>query len=468
MKQTQLEELASGKILPLLLHYAWPALITTTLNLMYNVVDRIFVGNVCGADAIAGLSLTFPIMSVIAAVGVLIGAGSGAVISIFLGEKRMADAERALGQCVAMKGIFGIVMPPLMIFFFLDPILRMMVGGDGVAPETLDAARLYLNIVIPFSFFSHLAFGLSNCMRAEGSPKQSMYCMLVGFGINLILDPIFIYGFGWGIAGAAWATNIAMTISCLVAFRYYLSGHSALRLHWRTVRMYKDLAPRVLAIGLSPFLMQFAGSIINFALNNAFAQYAPTREFGTIQIAAFGIAQTVMMIFLMPTMGIQQGVGPIIGYNWGARNAARVLSALKLGIILISAICVFGCFMQLWLATPLSRCFASAPDVVSAGAFGLRIGCCMIWCIGVNVTANVYFQSIGRPRTAILLSLLRQVLCLLPCVWILPMLMPARPVLAIWLAMPISDVLAFVATIPPLSREIRRLRAGRFPASSAA
>ena len=436
MKQTQLEELASGKILPLLLHYAWPALITTTLNLMYNVVDRIFVGNVCGADAIAGLSLTFPIMSVIAAVGVLIGAGSGAVISIFLGEKRMADAERALGQCVAMKGIFGIVMPPLMIFFFLDPILRMMVGGDGVAPETLDAARLYLNIVIPFSY--------------------------------LILDPIFIYGFGWGIAGAAWATNIAMTISCLVAFRYYLSGHSALRLHWRTVRMYKDLAPRVLAIGLSPFLMQFAGSIINFALNNAFAQYAPTREFGTIQIAAFGIAQTVMMIFLMPTMGIQQGVGPIIGYNWGARNAARVLSALKLGIILISAICVFGCIMQLWLATPLSRCFASAPDVVSAGAFGLRIGCCMIWCIGVNVTANVYFQSIGRPRTAILLSLLRQVLCLLPCVWILPMLMPARPVLAIWLAMPISDVLAFVATIPPLWKEVGRLRAGQFPSSTAA
>ena len=213
MKQTQLEELASGKILPLLLHYAWPALITTTLNLMYNVVDRIFVGNVCGADAIAGLSLTFPIMSVIAAVGVLIGAGSGAVISIFLGEKRMADAERALGQCVAMKGIFGIVMPPLMIFFFLDPILRMMVGGDGVAPETLDAARLYLNIVIPFSFFSHLAFGLSNCMRAEGSPKQSMYCMLVGFGINLILDPIFIYGFGWGIAGAAWATNNTPSIT---------------------------------------------------------------------------------------------------------------------------------------------------------------------------------------------------------------------------------------------------------------
>ena len=209
-------------------------------------------------------------------------------------------------------------------------------------------------------------------------------------------------------------------------------------------------------------------SLKHFALNNAFAQYAPTREFGTIQIAAFGIAQTVMMIFLMPTMGIQQGVGPIIGYNWGARNAARVLSALKLGMVLISAICVFGCIMQLWLATPLSRCFASDPDVVSAGAFGLRIGCCMIWCIGINITANVYFQSIGRPRTAILLSLLRQVLCLLPCVWILPMLMPARPVLAIWLAMPISDALAFVATIPPLSREIRRLRAGRFPASSAA
>lgn len=454
-----INQLATGRILPLLFHFAWPALITTTLHLLYSVVDRIFVGRVCGADSIAGLALTFPIMSVIGAVGVLIGAGSGAVISIFLGEDRKRDAERALGQCVAMKIAFGIVLPFLMCFFFLDPLLQMMVGGkEGIGAGTLEAARLYLLIVVPFTLFSHLAFGLSNCMRAEGAPKQSMYCMFVGFGLNLVLDPLFIYAFGWGIAGAAWATNLAMTLSCLFALWYYLSGRSMLHLHLGAIRFYRDLAGRVLSIGLSPFLMQLAGSAIVFSFNNALSTYSTGPEMATNQIGAYGILQTILMVCFMPMMGISQGLTPIFGFNWGAKNYERVRQTFLLGLKLISTCCVFACVVPIVFARELTSCFTTISEMKDVCTTAIYVGNCMIWCIGINVTANGYFQAIGRPRIAILLSLLRQVICLLPCIWILPRIFPQHALQMVWLSMPISDLVANLATIPPVLKELAFLR----------
>ena len=454
-----LSQLATARILPLLFHFAWPALITTTLHLLYNVVDRVFVGRVCGADAIAGLALTFPIMSVIGAVGVLIGAGSGAVISILLGEDRKQDAERALGQCVAMKIAFGIVMPLLMYFFLLDPLLQMMVGGEeGIGPETLAAGKQYLLIVVPFTLFSHLAFGLSNCMRAEGAPKQSMYCMFVGFGLNLILDPIFIYVFDWGIAGAAWATNLAMTLSCLFSLWHYLSGRSILHLRFRTIRFYKDLAGRALSIGLSPFLMQLAASAIVFSFNNALSAYSTGPEMATIQIGAYGILQTILMVCFMPMMGISQGLTPILGFNWGARNYGRVRQTFLIGLALISTCCFFACVIPIVFARELTSCFTTIPEMKDVCTIAIYVGNCMVWCIGINVTANGYFQAIGRPRIAILLSLLRQVICLLPCIWILPKLFPQHALQMVWLSMPISDLVANLATIPPVLKELAFLK----------
>lgn len=467
--QQRLRELGSGRILPLLWRFAWPALVTMTLNNLYNAIDRIYIGHGCGQEAIAGLTLTTPIMMVMGAFGPLIGVGSGTIISIKLGQKDMAGAERTLGQCVALKLLLGVTVAPV-LFLCLGPILRAMAGG-GVTDAALRQGRLYLDIVVLFHFLAHLAFGLSACMRSEGSPVSAMRCMMVGAFANLLLDPIFIFdripvgnvslpGLGLGVAGAAWATNIAMGLACLAALHHYTGGRSVVRLRLRNVRIYRDLAPRVLAIGLSPFLMQFVGSTINFSLNHAFAHWCGTPEEGTVQIAAFGIFQTVAMLFFMPSMGVQQGFGPIIGYNWGARNLARVRRSLDLSIGITSAIVAAACAAQMLLARPLAWCIADAPGITDAGAFAIRIGNCMIWCIGLNVAATTYFQSVGRPRSAILLSLLRQFLVLLPCVWILPRVLPVPPVLAVWLSLPFSDFVAFLATIPPILRERRALVRG--------
>ena len=467
----RLREMGSGRILPLLWKFAWPALVTMTLNQLYNVIDRVYIGNGCGRDAIAGLAMTFPVMMVMGAFGPLIGVGSGTIISISLGEKNPARAERALGQCVALKLLLGATVAPA-LFVFLDPILHAMAGG-GVTDGAIAAARLYLRINILFHFLAHLAFGLSACMRSEGSPVAAMRCMVVGAIANLVLDPFFIFervephlfgtrlfslpGLGLGVAGAAWATNIAMALACLAALRHYTGGRAVVALRLRNVRIYRDLVPRVLAIGLSPFLMQFAGSTINFSLNKAFAHWSGSPAEGTVQIAAFGIFLPVSFLFFMPSMGIQQGFAPIIGYNWGARNLARVRRSLDLAVALTTCCVATACLCQLLLATPLASCFSDVAEVTRAGAFALRIGNCMIWCIGLNVAATTYFQAVGRPRTAIVLSLLRQVIVLLPCVWILPRVLPIRPLLAVWIALPLSDVVANLATSPPILRERRSL-----------
>lgn len=449
----------TGRLLPLLWKFAWPSLATMTLNMLYNVVDRVYIGHGCGADAIAGLALTFPVMMVLGAFGPLIGVGSGTVISIALGAKDHETAEKALGQCVALKLLMGVTVAPV-IFLLLEPILRATGGGGRLTDGTLAAGVRYLRIVVPFNFLAHLAFGLSACMRAEGSPIPAMRCMVVGAALNIVLDPVLIFVCGWGVSGAAWATNVAMTASCLVALGHYARGRSVVRLRLSRIRVHGTLLFRVLSIGLAPFLMQLSGSTINFSLNHAFAKWSPSAAVGTAQVAAFGIFHTAMMLFFMPSMGIQHGIGPIIGYNWGAGNFRRVRRAWDLSFLLTCGAVAFASAMPVVFAPWIARCFADDPDVLRAGTFALRVGNCMIWCIALNVSASTYFQSVGRPRTAILLSLLRQVVVLLPCVWLLPLMMPSRPLLGTWMALPISDFVAFLATIPPVVLERRALARG--------
>ncbi len=467
--EQKLHEMGEGRILPLILKYAWPAVVTMTINQLYNVVDRMYIGHGCGKDALAGITLTFPIMGALGAVGVLIGMGSSSILSIRLGAGDRDGAEKALGSCVAMKLLFGLVVPPLMFFFGFKPILALMAGA-GTTAETLRLAHQYLSITIFFNIFAHLGFGLSATMRAEGSPRQSMYCMMAGCATNLVLDPLFIFdsipvaktglaipGLGLRVAGAAWATNIAMMVTCGTALLFYLRGRSAVRLRLRRVRTYRDITPKALAIGLSPCLMQIMGAFIAFSLNHAFAVWSGSPEQGTVQISAFGIANTISFLFFIPSVGVQQGVAPIIGYNWGAGAYRRVRECLVLGLRL-TACATFTVFLGTELLPRiLARAFADDPAVVAATVKALRVSNVFIWSIFVNVAATTYFQAIGRPRTAILLSLLRQCLCLLPLVWILPHLFSDH-ILAVWLALPVSDVVAQLATLPPLAREFRWLR----------
>ena len=468
--EAKLHEMGAGRILPLILKYAWPAVVTMTINQLYNVVDRVYIGHGCGADAIAGLTLTFPIMGALGAVGVLIGMGSSSILSIRLGAGDRAGAEKALGSCVAMKLLFGLTVPPLMFFFGFRPILALMAGA-GTTAETLRLAHQYLAIVIFFNIFAHLGFGLSATMRAEGSPRQSMYCMITGCATNIVLDPLFIFdriplfgtglaipGLGLRVAGAAWATNISMMVTCGTALLFYLRRKSVVRLRVRRVRVYRDITPKALAIGLSPCLMQIMGAVIGFSLNHAFAAWSATPEQGTVEISAFGIANTLSFLFFIPSIGVQQGLAPIIGYNWGAGNYRRVRECLVLGLKL-TALATFAVFLGTELLPRVgARAFAKDPAVIAATVKALRISNIFIWTIFVNVAATTYFQAIGRPRVAILLSLLRQFICLLPLVWILPHLIGDH-VLAVWLALPISDIVAQLATLPPLIREFRWLNA---------
>ena len=457
-RNENLKELAEGSLGRLLLRYSWPALIAMSLNALYAVVDRFYIGQGCGEAAMAGLTLTFPTMLLFGAFGVFVGAGHAAVLSIKLGENDLVACEKIVGELIALKLLFFFILPPL-VFLNADTILRWC-GGDKVSPEAFSAARSYLRIVVFSHLFSHLAFGLSALTRAEGGAVKSMMSMVVGFGSNLALDPIFIFGFGRGIEGAAWATNIAMLISFLWALRYYLIGHTVVQLRWERIGLYREFLLRAAGIGFAPFLQQLLGAVINVSLAAAFASWAADAAAATEQIASLGVFQSVLILTIMPVLGAQQGLQPIFGYNWGARNYRRVRETLFLGLVITTLLCVIACAVQVVPPFPrmLARLFVSAENTALLGiaAHDLTISNCMLWCISINVVATTYFQSIGHPMTAIVLSTLRQGVILLPCIWILPHLM-ADHTLAIWLALPISDVLCQLATIPPLYAHARFL-----------
>ena len=465
----RLRELAEAPLGRLLFRYSWPALASMSLNALYAVVDRFYIGQGCGADAMAGLTLAMPVMMAFGAFGVFVGAGHSAVLSIKLGAGDRVTAEKTLGQLVAFKLLFFLVLPPL-VFFNLDAVLGWC-GGGKVTPGAYAAATVYLKLVLFFHLFSHLAYGLSAMMRAEGAAVSSMTCLAIGFGLNFLLDPLFIFGFGMGIEGAAWATNVAMAASCAWALSHYLRRRSAVRLRLRRIWLYRGLALRAAGIGLAPFLQQLATAVINFALVAAFTKWAADGDAATRQIASLGVFQSVTIITLMPIFGAQQGLAPIIGYNWGARNFARVRRTLMLGLWTTSALCVAACLVQ--VVPPLPQMLAAffVPEADQAlrhlAASDLQLANCMIWCIGINVVATTYFQAIGHPASAIALSALRQFGCLLPCLWFLPYVF-ADHTFGIWLSMPVSDVLANAATILPFclharflarAAAIRRIRA---------
>ena len=267
MSDSRLKDLAEAPLGRLLLRYSWPALVSMTLNALYTIVDRVYIGQGCGQDAMAGLTLAFPVMMVFGAFGVFVGAGHAALISLKLGAGDRTACEKILGELVAFKLAFFFVLPPL-VFAFLDPILRAT-GGSGVTPGALEQAKTYLRLVLFSHLFSHLAFCLSAAMRSEGGVLPSMMCMVAGFGANLVLDPIFIFTFKMGVAGAAWATNIAMSLSCLCALWYYRPGHSVVRLRLGCVRFYREFAGRAAGIGLSPALQQLMGSLITVSMQMA-------------------------------------------------------------------------------------------------------------------------------------------------------------------------------------------------------
>jgi len=453
-----LRELAEGRLGPLLLRYSWPALVAMSLNALYAVVDRFYIGQGCGEAAMAALTLAMPVMMLFGAFGVFVGAGHATVLSIKLGENDFAACEKLLGELVALKLIFFIVLPPL-VLLNLDTVLGWC-GAEKVSAEAFREARTYLKIVLFSHVFSHLAFGLSALTRAEGGAVKSMMSLVVGFGANLVLDPVFIFGFGMGVAGAAWATNVAMLLSCLWACQYYWRGKTVVVFRWNRIGLYRDYLVRTASVGFAPFLQQFLGAAINVSLAAAFAKWATDETAATQQIASLGVFQGVLILVFMPILGAQQGLQPIFGYNWGARNFRRVRETLRLGFWVTTALCVLACVVQVVppLPTLLAKMFVSSdnPALVDLAAHDLFVSNCMLWCIGLNVVATTYFQSIGKPWVAVVLSTMRQGVILMPIVWFLPHFMTDRA-LAIWLSLPVSDVVCCLLTVVPYALQVRFL-----------
>ena len=453
-----LKELAEGRLGRLLVKYSWPALVAMSLNALYAVVDRFYIGQGCGESAMAALTLAMPVMMLFGAFGVFVGAGHAAVLSIKLGENDFVACEKLVGELVALKLLFFIVLPPL-VLMNLDTVLGWC-GAEKVSPEAFEQARVYLKIVLFSHVFSHLAFGLSAMTRAEGGAVKSMMSLVVGFGANLVLDPVFIFGFKMGVAGAAWATNIAMFLSCLWAVQYYLRGRTVVLFRWRRIGLYREFLLRTTAVGFAPFLQQLLGAAINVSLAAAFAKWATDEASATQQVASLGVFQSVLILVFMPILGAQQGLQPIFGYNWGARNFRRVRETLRLGFWVSTALCVLACVVQVVppLPTLLAKMFVSSdnPALVKLAAHDLIVSNCMLWCIGLNVVATTYFQSIGKPWVAVVLSTLRQGVVLMPIVWFLPHFMQDHA-LAIWLSMPVSDVICCLLTVVPYLMQVRFL-----------
>lgn len=474
-KSGQLEALDKAPLGRLLFACSWPALVAMALNSLYAVVDRFYIGSGCGEEAMAALTLSFPIVMIFIAFGVWAGMGHSSLLSIKLGEGNRIATEKILGEMIALKILFFLLLLPP-VLYYLDPLL-CLAGGAEVSEEVLELAKQYLRITLSGHIFSHLAFGLSAMMRAEGAARDSMLCMIVGFGLNLVLDPLFIFsktvefaifgvncsfpiGLGMGVSGAAWATNISMASSFAWVVRRYLFGKTAVRLRFSRIKLYRDYLLRSLTIGLAPFLQQLMGALVNFSLQISLSRWAQDTAQATLNLAALGVFQATLMFFIMPVFGLQQGVAPIIGYNWGARNYSRVRESMMLALWMTTAIVTTACLLMVVCPEFIARIFSDGnnPEYIKVAAKTLTVSNSLLWCIGLNIVMTTFFQSIGRPRMAILLSMLRQCVCLIPCIWFLPYFFEDK-LFGVWLSLPISDISACLATLPPFilySRFLKR------------
>ena len=419
------------KIGRLLVHYAIPAVIGTMVNALYNIVDRIFIGQGVGPLAMAGLTLTFPILLFLQAFGMLVGAGAATRVSIHLGRKANDMAEKVLGNAFTLTFIITLVtVLPCMIW--MEDLLFAFGGSE----QTIPYAKDYLNIVVPGTILTSLSFGFNAVMRASGYPKKAMYTMLIGAVTNVILDPVFIFWLDMGIQGAAIATIVSMLLCTLFVMTHFVRKDSILRFHKGIFKLEKHVVWNILTIGVSPFAMQLAGSVVVVIQNYALKQYG-----GDLALGANGIITSVGMLQVMLIIGIAQGMQPIVGFNHGAGHHDRVLATLRLSIIVSTLITGVGCIVSLLFPRLIVSVFSTDAELVSITDNGLRLTMLVFFVVGSQITISQFFQSIGVAWKAMFLSLSRQVLFLIPAILLFP---PIWGLDGVWLAQPFSDFIAAV------------------------
>lgn len=438
----QLGEESVGK---LLWKFSLPAIVGMLVNALYNIIDRIFVGKGVSELAITAITIAFPIMNIIMAFGMLIGIGAAATVSIKLGQQNKNEAEHILGNAFVLI-IISSLLVTVFGLAFLEPILRFL----GASEEVLPLAKDFTTIILIGVVLQNVGFGLNNLIRSEGNPKIAMITMLMGSILNTIFNPLFIFGMHFGIKGSAAATIVSQSVCSVWVLSYFLGKKSILKLKKENMKLNMHIVNQIFSIGLSPFLMQVAASVINIVLNNDLAIFG-----GDKAIAAMGIINSVAMLILMPIFGINQGSQPIIGYNHGAKNYDRVRKTLKLAILAATSICIVGFAVVQLFPKAIINTFSNADiELINIGSQGLRIFLAMLPIIGFQIVSSNYFQAVGKAKISIFLSLSRQVIVLLPLLLILPKFLNLT---GVWMAGPSADFIASLVTGLFLLRELRHL-----------
>ena len=437
--------LGEKKVSTLLWSYSGPAIIGMVVNALYNVVDSIFVGRGVGEIGLVAVTLAFPLMMILMGVGMFVGLGAGALISIRLGQKDKPGAELILGNALMLVIILVLVSTSLSLWF-LDPLLVLL----GATPDVMPYARDFSTIILGGSVFMHVSFSLNNLIRAQGDPKTALRTMLIGALLNTVLNPLFIFVFHMGIKGSAWATVAAQAVATVWVLSYFIKGTGTMRLKKMNLRIRRDIVLEIARIGMAPFLLQMGASLVMVVLNFKLLTYG-----GGLAVAAFGIVNRVLMLIMMPVMGISQGAQPIIGYNFGAGNYRRVIEVMKLATVSATGLCVLGFLGVQVFAEQIVRLFNGNLELVQLGSTGLRLYLLLLPLIGFQLIGANYYQAVGKAGYAIVFNLLRQIVLLIPMVYILSSFLGLT---GVWLAGPVSDLGAAIATAWFMVRELKGLR----------
>ncbi len=443
-KQAALE-LGTKPVGRLLLQYALPAIVAMVASSLYNMVDSIFIGQGVGALAISGLAITFPFMNLSAAFGAAIGVGSSAFLSVKLGQRDYDIANKILGNCVMLNIIIGIAFGGVGLLF-LDPILRFF----GASDATLPYAREYMVIILIGNAVTHLYLGLNAVMRAAGKPRVAMYITIFTVVINAVLDPLFIYTLRLGIRGAAYATILSQLMALMWQWKLFGNRKEFLHFDYGKFRVEMPIVRNIISIGISPFSMNACACLVVIFINNSLMKYG-----GDMAVGAYGIANRIAFIFVMVTMGVCQGMQPIAGYNYGAQNYNRMLEVLRLAVMAGTLVCAVGFVIAIFFPEPCVRLFTTDAELIEKSVVAMRYIMALFVIIGAQMVITNFFQSIGKAKVSIFLSLSRQLIFLVPAIAILPPLMGLD---GVWLAMPLSDGVAAVMAYAMLWIYIRRLK----------
>lgn len=443
----RLNNLATRPVGRLLWEYSLPAVVGMLVMALYNVVDRVFIGQWVGPDAIAGLAVTFPIMNLTTAIGVLIGVGSSAKVSITLGAGRRDEAELILGNALVLTFINAAIYIALFAVY-IDPLLQLF----GASEATMPYARGYMLVLLPGCLMTNLAYGLNNIMRASGYPQRAMATMLLGAVVNVALDPLFIYVFDWGIEGAAWATDIAMAVSALFVAAHFMRRDATVRFTSGIWRLRWRLIAGIMAIGAAPAIVNAASCVVNALVNNSLLYYGSDRDIG-----AAGIMVTYTSLLVTIVLGLCQGMQPIVGYNYGAGQHHRLRRTYTLAVIAATVVTAGGAAFGLAFPREVGMAFTTDNALLDATERSLRLCLLVFPVVGYQIISTSLFQSIGQATKSIIVGLLRQVVFLIPLLIFLPREIGID---GVWLSFPISDFIATIVTTVLVVAQFRQKTVG--------